>query len=276
MDPIQHFAANSLTIAQIHYIHHEKDVPPYALAYRVSQPTFTLSKRIHHNTRLRRYYLNRRCLSTPWTSRKIGCLYTLPNMRPEDVKIGDVVCLDAKYKQKGMYGVSYLPPSWSRCVVNFFRYYSAPMKVRCMLESQETRQLLETHLVIVFCAHRIPTLYHMLTCLVTKNFSNIIDMLKFPRLRTTKFQTFEELQSAPLVKASNLYIPGTLEFIVELAFWAQDPELVNTFVSQLNKQIMVNPTNFKKEVREFLNKKDKTIIYMKRVLKHLSKTNLGL
>jgi len=272
MDPIQHFAANSLTIAQINYIHHDKDIPPYALAYHVSQPNFRVVKYVHHNSRLRRYYLNQRCLGTPWSSRKIGPLYTPPELRTEDVKIGDVVCLDAKHRQKGMHGTSYLPPSWSKCVVNLFRYYSAPMKVRCMLESKETREILEKDLVIQFYEMRIPTLYHMLTCLVTKDFANIVDMLQFTRFRTTEFQTFEKLGEAPVAKATNLYVPTALEFVVELAFWAQDPGLLDEFASQLNVHVQKNPTNFKKEARDFLGKKDKTIVYMTRVLKHLSRS----
>lgn len=271
MDPIQHFAANSLTLAQINYIHHEKGIPPYALAYHVMEPDFKLPK--HHNhrhTRLRRYYLNKRCLSTPWSNRKIGPLYIPAQLRNEDVKIGDVVCLDIKHKQKGLYGVSYLPPSWSRCLTFFFRYYSAPDKVRWMLESQETRVILEQHLMIQLYEVQIPTLYHALVCLVTKDFGNIIDMLKFPRMRRTKFQTFEELQQSNLIKALNLHIPSTLEFVTELAFWAQCPELLETFTSQLQTQLS---TSFKQEAYDFVSTSKKTIIYMKRVLKHLSRSN---
>lgn len=286
MDPIKHFAANSLVLAQISYIHcdqskssssHEgihvvKLFHPYALAYHVFEPDFHLPKyHNHRNTRLRRYYLNQKCLNTTWTGRKIGPLYTPPSLRNEDVKIGDIVCLDAKHNKKGLYGTSYLPPSWSNCIAKFFQYYCTPSKVRWMLESQETRQILVKDLMIRFYEVQLPTLYHALVCLTTKDFSTIVDMLKFKRLRTTTFQTFEELQTMPLTKQTNLYIPDTTQFVVELALWAQYPELLNIFATQLQTDMARNSTSFVAQARDFLQKKDKMIIYMKRVLKHLSK-----
>jgi hypothetical protein len=272
MDGILHFAANSLTLGQITYIHHEKDIPPYAFAYHISTPQFQLPRHHHRRTtHTRRYYLNKRCLSQPWQDRKIGPLYTPRELRQEDVKIGDFVALDIKHSQKGTYGVNYLPPSWANCLVKFFQYYVNHVKTRWMLESQETRTILEKDIMIPLFEIRIPTLFHALVCLTTKNFGTIIDMLRFPRLRHTKYQSFQDLQDMPLIKQMDLHIPSATEFVVEVAFWAQDPQLLAAFATQLQAAVRPNPTNFKPEAQEFLDKQDKVQTYMKRVLRHLSK-----
>jgi len=272
MDALQHFAANSLIFVQITYIHNNKNIPPYALAYHVFTPTFKLPKsHIHRNSRLPRYYLNKKCLNNPWRCRKIGPLYIPQHLKNEDVQIGNVICIDAKHKTKGLYGLSYLPPSWSTPLTSFFQYYSIPLRVRCMLQTNETKNLLKQHLYINFHKTIIPTLYYALVCLVTKNFYIIIDMLKFPRLRKTDLQTLEDIKNLNTIKAFDCYIPNTIEFVIELAFWKQDPEFLKLFANQLSTEIEKNPTNFKKQAKNFLISKDKTIKYMKRVLKQLAR-----
>lgn len=274
MDPILHFAANSLTLAQVTYIHASSaGTAPYTFAHHVNAPNFALPAHFNfRTTRLRRYHLGKHCLRTPWQARKIGPLYTPWQLTTQDVKIHDYVALDIAHERKGMRGTSFLPPAWANPLVRFFQYYVNQARTKYYLETQETRTMLYNHLVIRFYEAQIATLYHALVCLVTKDFTDIIDMLKYPRFRTTQWQTFEDLRSLPLIKEANLKIPGTIEFVVELAFWAQNVGLLDDFAGQLNKHLEKNATNFKKDAREFLTQKDTLKKYMRRVLHFMKQT----
>lgn len=273
MDAIDHFVAVSLTPARVTYVHLKKGGGfVYALAHRLPQPTLRLAEhQSSRNTRNPRYYISRGCVSRPWASRKIGPLYTPDSIAPEAVEVGQDLLLDVSYGHDGIRAVAYLPFSWSKHIVIFFRYCSDLAKVRWMMESQETREILQAEMMIPFLSVRVPTLYHAIVCLAMKEFDTVIDMLRVPRLRLHPgFQTFEELQQAPDVQRTGLRIPSTTEFVVELAFWTQNVEMVHSFAQQLKTCVDKNPTNFKASAHEFLEKKDKVVIYMERVLRHMS------
>ena len=128
--------------------------------------------------------------------------------------------------------------------------------------------------LFIQCGERaaITTLFHMLVVLVTKDFSSIIDMLMFPRLRQTNWKTFEDMQQLLDLRRMDVYIPSTLEFVVETCFFVQSPTLLEEFAAQLTDAVSKNPTNYKSIARTWLKTKDKKISYMKRVLKHMAAT----
>lgn len=140
-----------------------------------------------------------------------------------------------------------------------------------MLQSKESMEKLKNELFIP-CGERatITTLFHMLVVLVTKDFSSIIDMMMFPRLRQTTWKTFEDIQQLPDIRRMDVYIPSTLEFVVETCFFVQSPTLLEEFAAQLTDAVSANPTNFKSTARTWLCTKDKKITYMKRVLKYMA------
>ena len=142
-----------------------------------------------------------------------------------------------------------------------------------MLQSKESMEQLKTELFIR-CGESaaITTLFHMLVVLVTKDFSSLIDMLMFPRLRQTSWNTFEDMQQLPDVRRMDMYIPPTLEFVVETCFFAQSPTLLEEFATQLTDAVSANPTNYKSIAHTWLKTKDKKSSYMKRVLKHMAVT----
>ena len=271
-DPLLHFAKNSLVLAQITHIHSNDGKVLYTLAHHISGPDYKIPKSFNHrNTRRRRYYLNKRCMQNPWKERKIGPLYTPKQMRSEDIHLNDCVLLDVKrHVQKGMYAVSYLPPRWASSLVCFFRYYTNHERATHYFQSAETRQILRTELILKLCEVEIPTLYHSLECLVTKNFSNIVDMLRFQPFRQTEWKSFEDIQSEPLIVQTSTKVPSTIDFVKELAFWAQDITILDRFANQLRPQLSSSAHCFDPKAQIFLDNLEKTKKYMKRVLKFMA------
>lgn len=287
-DPILHFAATSLHFAQVVHLQSKNDVVIYAFALHVGHPHFALPKDTPTKKKpLQRYYLNQPCLNSTWNKRKLGCLYTLPYLPREILKVGDIVCLDVEIRSKGVIGTSLLPPSWSNTLASFFRYYGDPTKVTWMLSAQETRTTLFQDLALYYPdqggadqsgadkEHKLTifTLYYALVCLVTKDFSSIVDMMKYPRLRThTLVHTFDDLAQHPVLQRAQLTVPTTFEFVVELALWAQDPSLLTICASQLQTQLDDTPTSFPKVVHTFPEQFKTQRRYVQRVLKQLSHT----
>ena len=136
-----------------------------------------------------------------------------------------------------------------------------------MLETKSRTNALLTNLTIRVNQTNITTLFHVLVCLVTKNYDIIIDMLRFPRMRQTSFETFESMQASQDCKRYGIYVPSTPNFILELALFAQDSSIVTQFREALIKALHKNSTNFKKEAKEWINKSTKYETYVKRILK---------
>lgn len=275
MDAVITFINNTITIVEVTHIHQPSQsttTPPYAFSYRVTDPDYRLPTTHHYRTTsLLRYYLSQKCLCTTWGKCKIGALYTPSECKKEPITIGNVLLIHAKHSKRGYYGVSHLPSSWSRPIVTFFWYNSNKLKARYMLQSKESMEKLKRELFIQCDENTtITTLLHMLVVLVTKDFSSVIDMLVFPRLRKTSWKTFEDMQQLPGVRRMGVYVPSTLEFVVETCFFAQSPTLLEGFATQLTDAISRNPTNFKSITHTWLKKKDKHVSYMKRVLKYMA------
>lgn len=269
MDPILHFASNSVVLTQITHIHCQP-THSYTFAHHLSLPQFELPA---IQTHVRRYYLNQRCLSTPWTSRKIGPLFVPDHLPNEPVKIYDYVVLEVAHSQKGVRGLSYLPPSWSNPLVRFFKYYTVPQKTRWMFETKANRQILAQDLVIPYCVPLF-TLYHTLQVVVTKDWSVIVDMLRRPAFRQKEWKSFEEINQAvqAVQKTSHgVTIPSTTEFVIEVAFWAQDVTILDTFYTCLDSHVSAFASHFYDQAHEFLRTKDTTTKYMKRLLRQMSR-----
>lgn len=277
MDAIQFFADNSITVVQITHIQQpskESTAPPYAFAYRVSSPDYALPRTHHYRTTsLPRYYLNHKCLTTTWSQRKLGPLWT-PHLLPgEPVRVRDMVLVDAHHSTKGYFSSSHLPPSWSTPIIEFFKLSNNITKTKYMLETSGTTDRLKNMLYIKCGETFITTLFHALVCLIAKDFTLVIDMLRYPRMRKTKYVTFEEVKASRDCQHYDVYVPTTIEFVVELALWAQEPQILQNFAYKLQKEIESNPTNFVQDARHWVSKrKHKHITYIRRILRHYSQT----
>lgn len=275
MDAIEYFADNAITVVQITHIHQpskESTAPPYAFAYRVSSPTYTLPRTHHYRTTsLPRYYMNHKCLTTTWTQRKLGPLWTPHLMQNEPVRVRDMVLVDAQHSSKGYFSSSHLPPSWSRPIIEFFKLSNNVTKTKYMLETSNTSERLQ-NMVYVKCGQTsITTLFHALVCMVAKDFSIVVDMLRYPRRRKTRYMPFEDVKASHDCQHYGVYIPTTIEFVVELALWAQDPDILQTFARELQREIESNPTDFAQDARNWVyERKDKHITYIRRILRHYS------
>ena len=141
-----------------------------------------------------------------------------------------------------------------------------------MLETSSTTERLKDMLYIKCGQTFITTLFHALVCLVAKDFSIVIDMLRYPRMRMTRYTTFENIKASHDCQYYDVYVPTTIEFMVELALWAQEPDILQIFAHELQKEIESNPTNFVQDARDWVTKrKDKHITYIRRMLRHYSR-----
>lgn len=275
MDAIKCFADNAITVVQITHIQQpskESTAPPYAFAYRVSSPNYALPRTHHYRTTsLPRYYMNHKCLTSTWNQRKLGPLWT-PHMMPsEPVRIRDMVLVDAQHSSKGYFALSHLPPSWARPIIEFFKLCNNVTKTKYMLETSSTTERLKKMLYIKCGQTFITTLFHALVCLVAKDYTIVIDMLRYPRRRKTRYMTFEDVKASRDCQHYDVYVPTTIEFVVELALWAQDPDILQKFADELKREIESNPTDFVQDARHWVSKrKHKHITYIRRILRHYS------
>jgi len=279
MDAIDFFAKNALTIIQITHIQNpttqDNKVPPYAFAYPVTSPNYILTKGHHYRTTsLPRYYLNMKSMTTPWNARKIGPLWTPNNfVCCEPIRIHDRILVDANHSNKGYFALSHLPKSWSLPIIEFFKLCQNVVKTRYMLSTKDTRTSLEHKLYIKTGTICITTLYHALVCFLNKDFSIIVDMLRYPRRRQhPEYVTFEEMKQSIDCERMDIYIPKTIEFVIELSLFVQDPHVVDMFGSALKEQIALSPTDFLKGARSWLQlKKEKHVKYIERLLRFYRK-----
>lgn len=142
-----------------------------------------------------------------------------------------------------------------------------------MLETKANRDKLQSLLFINYQDACITTLFHCIVCLINKDFSIIIDMLRYQRRRQfPAYVTFEDIQKSSAYRSGAVYIPGTIEFVVELALWAQQPDILEQFARNLNEQIQDTPTDFMKHARDWdSTKKDKHVKYLKKILRYYQK-----
>ena len=257
-----------LVVVKVTYIHNKIQNVPYAFGYQINAPEFRLTSRQHfRNSSVPRVYLSNKCLKTCIKQIKIGPLFTPETWSCDLPKLYDVLIIQIKHSKKGYFALHHLPTSWSQPLVCFFKYCYNTMKVKFLLETKANTMILFNELIIKFLNTNITTLFHMLVCLVTKNYDIIIDMLRFPRMRETTFESFETIKQSQDCKRHGVYIPTTTEFIMELSLFAQDSIIIQKFKQDLSKAIQLNPTNFKKEAREWIKKANKYEIYVKRILK---------
>jgi hypothetical protein len=190
-------------------------------------------------------------------------------MPSEPVRVRDMVLVDAQHSSKGYFASSHLPPSWSTPILEFFKLGTNITKTKYMLETSSTTERLKDMLYIKCGQTFITTLFHALVCLVAKDFTLVIDMLRYPRRRKTSYVTFEDVKASRDCQHYDVYVPTTIEFVIELALWAQDPDILQSFGRELKREIESNPTDFVQDARNWLSeRKQKHTAYVRRILRY--------
>jgi hypothetical protein len=256
MDAAIHFACNSLTLVQVTEIRPAvQSRPSYVFAYNVYPPYFTKSRKdkSRQSIQSKRYYLNQRCLQTPWENKKIGPLWIPRYLKVEPVKLQDYLLLDVKHGPKGYYGVSHLPPSWSNPIITFFKLVQQPRKVKYYIQNPvQLEELKQTIYIRVPGGGYITTLMHSLIVLALQDWSFIIDMFRKIDKRYYSQKTFTEIRDHPKLLQAGIDIPTTQNFIMELVLWAQDPELLHRLEKTWKLESVRNPDEFTQEGLQFL------------------------
>lgn len=280
---VLHFAAQGLTLAVVTYIH-----PSYTFAMHVEAPTFQVNRtgrstKSSKFIKSHRYYLNHKCLSNPMDCRKFGPLFFMGTNSAEPVKIGDCLVLDVVATRKGSVGTSYLPPGWSNPLIRFFRYLADPRKTMYTLENPDVEapdQVFQDTVVQIGSDQDgvpplfIPTLFQTLVILVAKDYSKWIDLWRNPRHRKFKYPSFEQLSMHVYVKPRRIRLPSTEEFLLEVALWAQDPDIVVEAGTKLSQALLAaEPGEFREEAQEFVRRQMKNKKRVKAVLLHVKRLN---
>ena len=220
MQAIQFFAEHAVTVVKVTHCDASK---PYCFGKLATWPDID---KLGHSV-----YISRKVAR--WAKRSIGVLFVPPNVAQEDLLVGQYVLVDLAKSSKGFVAQAILPPSWAGPVIQFFKLCS---QINSIDLTKPSLVSLRDSLVVHYRGIQLDALFHALLVL-GNDWSSIFSMMQVDQLSDwTSFDLIDQTSK----DFYDLIVASPTEFVCLMAFWTQNPVLIQQAADKLAKLVQTN------------------------------------
>jgi len=232
MQAIQFFAEHAVTVVRIT---HSDASKPYCFGKLATWPDFD---KLGHSV-----YISRKVAR--WAKRSIGVLFVPPNVPQEDLLVGQYVLVDLAKSSKGWVAQAILPPSWAGPVIQFFKLCS---QINSINLTKSSLVSLRDSLVVHYRGIQLDALFHALLVL-GNDWSSIFSMMQVDQLSDwTSFDLIDQTSK----DFYDLIVASPTEFVCLMAFWTQNPDLIQQAADKLVQNDQTGQTKLTDQAKLFV------------------------
>jgi hypothetical protein len=180
-----------------------------------------------------------------WAKRSIGVLFVPPNVPQEDLFVGQYVLVDLAKSSKGWVAQAILPPSWAGPVIQFFKLCS---QINSINLTKSSLVSLRDSLVVHYRGIQLDALFHALLVL-GNDWSSIFSMMQVDQLSDwTSFDLIDQTSK----DFYDLIVASPTEFVCLMAFWTQNPDLIQQAADKLVQNDQTGQTKLTDQAKLFV------------------------